>query len=60
MLLDDDLVRGEAELNPAEEDKILNQLVPLLQVGASDTEATPGSGGTPRREAAPALPIQTR
>ena len=54
------LVRGEAELNPADEDKILNQLVPLLQVVANNTEATPGGGGTPRREAAPALPIQTR
>lgn len=50
------LVRGEAELNPADEDKILNELVPLLQVVANNTEATPGGGGTPRREAAPELP----
>ncbi|MSU59656.1 MAG: hypothetical protein EXS35_16070 [Pedosphaera sp.] len=54
------LVRGEAELIPADEDKILNQLVPLLQVVANNTEATPGGGGTPRREAAPALPSASK
>lgn len=34
----------------------LTSLVPLLQVVINSSPATPGGGGTPRRESAPALP----
>lgn len=52
------LIRGEARMNPADEDKVLSQLVPLLQVVVNNTPQTPGGGGTPRREAAPELPSE--
>lgn len=48
------LLAGEVRLPNA--DELLNQLVPLLQVVTNNTSETPGGGGTPRREAAPALP----
>jgi hypothetical protein len=40
-------------------DEWLTKLLPLLQVVTNNTEATPGGGGTPRRDAAPALPGET-
>lgn len=50
------LLRAERGLSAADEDALLNQLVPLLRVVANNTSATPGGGGIPRRESAPVLP----
>lgn len=50
------LLRADPLLTAAEEDAVLNQLVPLLEVVTNNTPQTPGGGGAPRREAAPALP----
>jgi len=54
------LLAGEARLNRDKEDAMLSKLVPLLKIVANNTPQTPGGGGTPRREPAPALPSASK
>lgn len=52
------LLTDDAQYSRA--DDWLNKLVPLLQVVPNNSPATPGGGGTPRREPAPELPGETK
>ena len=54
------LLRSERGISTAEEDALLNQLVPLLQVVDNNSAAAPAGGGTPRRESAPPLPGESK
>ena len=54
------LLTGEARLNRDEEDAMVNKLATLLKVVVNNTAQSPGGGGTPRREAAPALPGESK
>ena len=51
------LLRAERGMSAADEDALLNKLVPLLQVVVNNS---PTRNGTPRRELAPALPGETK
>ena len=54
------LLRAERGMSAADEDVLLNQLVPLLQIVPNNSPATPAGGGKPRHEPAPELPGESK
>ena len=54
------LLRAEPGMSAKDEDMLVNQLVPLLQVVANNSPTAPSGGGTPRRAPAPELPGEVK